>query len=105
MKIKLLLILIALPLLSTFAQKTQQAFEPVDLVNPLMGTDSKPSLSNGNTYPAIGVPWGMPVGAGKRHPRASTWRLADGTVRTPRRFAAGRAAKRAADRLAPCPPS
>jgi predicted alpha-1,2-mannosidase len=24
-----------------------------------MGTDSKPSLSNGNTYPAIGLPWGM----------------------------------------------
>jgi predicted alpha-1,2-mannosidase len=24
-----------------------------------MGTDSKPSLSNGNTYPAIAVPWGM----------------------------------------------
>ena len=32
---------------------------PVDYVNPLMGTDSKPSLSNGNTYPAIAVPWGM----------------------------------------------
>ncbi len=30
-----------------------------DLVNVLMGTDSKPSLSNGNTYPAIGTPWGM----------------------------------------------
>jgi predicted alpha-1,2-mannosidase len=30
-----------------------------DLVNPLMGTDSKPSLSNGNTYPAIALPWGM----------------------------------------------
>ena len=28
-------------------------------VNPLMGTDSKFSLSNGNTYPAIAVPWGM----------------------------------------------
>ena len=28
-------------------------------VNPLMGTDSKPILSNGNTYPAIAVPWGM----------------------------------------------
>jgi len=28
-------------------------------VNPLMGTDSKPSLSNGNTYPAICRPWGM----------------------------------------------
>ncbi|WP_437919787.1 GH92 family glycosyl hydrolase [Sphingobacterium sp. LRF_L2] len=32
---------------------------PVDYVNPLMGTDSKVSLSNGNTYPAIGLPWGM----------------------------------------------
>ncbi len=30
-----------------------------DLVNPLMGTDSKFSLSNGNTYPAIATPWGM----------------------------------------------
>jgi len=33
--------------------------QPVDFVNPLMGTDSEPTLSNGNTYPAIGVPWGM----------------------------------------------
>lgn len=32
---------------------------PVDYVNPLMGTDSKISLSNGNTYPAIAMPWGM----------------------------------------------
>lgn len=31
----------------------------VDLVNPLMGTDSDFSLSNGNTYPAIATPWGM----------------------------------------------
>ena len=31
----------------------------VDLVNPLMGTDSKFSLSNGNTYPAIATPLGM----------------------------------------------
>lgn len=31
----------------------------VDFVNPLMGTDSKYSLSNGNTYPAIATPWGM----------------------------------------------
>ena len=28
----------------------------VDLVNPLMGTASKLSLSNGNTYPAIANP-------------------------------------------------
>ena len=31
----------------------------VDLVNPLVGSDSESSLSNGNTYPAIAVPWGM----------------------------------------------
>ena len=30
-----------------------------EFVNPLMGTDSKPDLSNGNTYPAIALPWGM----------------------------------------------
>src|SRR4030095_515611 len=33
--------------------------DPVEWINPLMGTDSKPSLSNGNTYPAVCVPWGM----------------------------------------------
>lgn len=32
---------------------------PVDYVNPLVGSLSKPSLSNGNTYPAIALPWGM----------------------------------------------
>ncbi|SFC79966.1 GH92 family glycosyl hydrolase [Algibacter pectinivorans] len=31
----------------------------VDFVNPLMGTDSSFELSNGNTYPAIAMPWGM----------------------------------------------
>ncbi|WP_282124810.1 GH92 family glycosyl hydrolase [Marinifilum flexuosum] len=31
----------------------------VDLVNTLMGTDSEHALSNGNTYPAIALPWGM----------------------------------------------
>jgi predicted alpha-1,2-mannosidase len=34
-------------------------FSPVDYVNPLTGTFSKPSLSTGNTYPAIAMPWGM----------------------------------------------
>ncbi|MGQ7867836.1 GH92 family glycosyl hydrolase [Sunxiuqinia sp. sy24] len=37
------------------AQKRQ----PVDYVNTLMGTDSEFKLSNGNTYPAIALPWGM----------------------------------------------
>ncbi len=31
----------------------------VDYVNPLVGTDSEFTLSNGNTYPAIALPWGM----------------------------------------------
>ena len=33
--------------------------EPVDYVNPLVGTHSKGSLSTGNTYPAVAMPWGM----------------------------------------------
>ncbi|WP_276496625.1 GH92 family glycosyl hydrolase [Pontibacter litorisediminis] len=33
--------------------------DPVEWVSPLVGTDSKYSLSNGNTYPAIALPWGM----------------------------------------------
>ena len=34
-------------------------FEPADKVNTLMGTDSDYRLSHGNTYPAVGMPWGM----------------------------------------------
>ncbi|MBN1388289.1 MAG: GH92 family glycosyl hydrolase [Bacteroidales bacterium] len=37
----------------------ETAFDPVELVNTLMGTDSEFKLSNGNTYPAIALPWGM----------------------------------------------
>ncbi len=36
-----------------------QQISPVDFVNPLIGTESKYELSNGNTYPAIARPWGM----------------------------------------------
>lgn len=38
---------------------TAQLLQPIDYVNPLMGTQSLFSLSNGNTYPAIARPWGM----------------------------------------------
>lgn len=41
------------------AQENSKNRDLVDFVNPLMGTDSKPSFSNGNTYPAIALPWGM----------------------------------------------
>lgn len=37
----------------------QPGIQPTELVNPLMGTDSEFSLSAGNTYPAIALPWGM----------------------------------------------
>ncbi|NQX38429.1 alpha-1,2-mannosidase, putative [Pedobacter steynii] len=45
--------------LSLSAQVTGKIIDPVEWVNPLMGTASKPSLSNGNTYPTIALPWGM----------------------------------------------
>ncbi|MDB4921740.1 GH92 family glycosyl hydrolase [Mucilaginibacter sp.] len=58
MKTVILLAALLLPL-SLFAQSPGGVTDPVDLINPLMGTASKPSLSNGNTYPAIALPWGM----------------------------------------------
>lgn len=45
--------------LFVFSIGSLKAQEPLDYVNPLMGTLSKFELSNGNTYPAIGMPWGM----------------------------------------------
>src|SRR5690349_11729082 len=41
------------------AQLVDKVSDPVEWINTLMGSDSKPSLSNGNTYPAIALPWGM----------------------------------------------
>ena len=38
---------------------SQSKKDIVDYVNPLVGTDSSFELSNGNTYPAIAMPWGM----------------------------------------------
>lgn len=45
--------------LSCAAAVSAQVKDLVQYVNPLMGTLSKPDLSNGNTYPAIGTPWPM----------------------------------------------
>ncbi|MGL5620095.1 MAG: GH92 family glycosyl hydrolase, partial [Tannerellaceae bacterium] len=39
--------------------KAANGFDPVDYVNPLVGTQSTFELSTGNTYPAIARPWGM----------------------------------------------
>ena len=45
-------------ILITFAAQAQKE-DLVKFVNPLMGTLSKPDMSNGNTYPAISTPWAM----------------------------------------------
>ncbi|WP_102409035.1 GH92 family glycosyl hydrolase [Parabacteroides bouchesdurhonensis] len=41
------------------AANENETFDPVEYVNPLMGTQSSFELSTGNTYPAIARPWGM----------------------------------------------
>src|SRR3954465_1870464 len=55
----ILLLACAACMFKTYAQVSQKNFDFVEWINPLMGTDSKVDLSNGNTYPAIAVPWGM----------------------------------------------
>jgi putative alpha-1,2-mannosidase len=52
---------LVLVIIAFFIQQHNKTSEkdPADLVNPLMGTDSEYKLSNGNTYPAIALPWGM----------------------------------------------
>ena len=58
---KKLFLFLILPALSktVSAQFVDKVSDPVEWINPLMGTDSKPDLSNGNTYPAVAVPWAM----------------------------------------------
>jgi predicted alpha-1,2-mannosidase len=57
------LILILVFTISVQAGTGEPADKPAryqtDYVSTLMGTDSKHSLSNGNTYPAVAMPWGM----------------------------------------------
>ncbi len=50
-----------------------ESFSLVDYVNPLMGTDSRFSLSNGNTYPAIATPWGMNFWTPMTSPMGDGW--------------------------------
>ncbi|MBB4152815.1 putative alpha-1,2-mannosidase [Sphingomonas jinjuensis] len=50
---------IALPTPIAAQQNAAAKTVLVDLANPLMGTDSSYTMSYGNTYPAVAVPWGM----------------------------------------------
>jgi predicted alpha-1,2-mannosidase len=55
----ILTVILVLQLTGCSENKTGTESDPVELVNPLMGTDSEFRLSAGNTYPAIALPWGM----------------------------------------------
>lgn len=46
-------------LLMMVSALTAQPSGLADLINPLMGTDSRFDMSHGNTYPSISLPWGM----------------------------------------------
>ncbi len=56
--------------------KIQNVEDPVEWVNTLMGTDSKFALSNGNTYPAVAVPWGMNFWTPQTAPMGDGWTYA-----------------------------
>ncbi|MFB6342761.1 GH92 family glycosyl hydrolase [Saccharicrinis sp. FJH62] len=58
MRQRLVFVIILIFELSLFSVRGQD-IKPVDYVSTLMGTDSEFILSNGNTYPAIAMPWGM----------------------------------------------
>ncbi|HEX8014898.1 MAG TPA: GH92 family glycosyl hydrolase [Flavobacterium sp.] len=60
-KIKYTFAFVIFAFVSANAQNTQVITpqQPIDWVNPLIGTDSDYGISNGNTYPAIAMPWGM----------------------------------------------
>ena len=54
-----ILVVLFFVFINSYSQLVNKITDPVEWINPLMGTDSKPDLSNGNTYPSIAVPWGM----------------------------------------------
>lgn len=57
--IKKISILLFATSLSASCASDNDKLNPVDLVNPLQGTNSVHAFSTGNTYPAVAVPWGM----------------------------------------------
>jgi predicted alpha-1,2-mannosidase len=76
MKYTFILIAILILLASCTQNRSQEDEyipDPVELVNPLMGTDSEFSLSNGNTYPAIARPWGMNFWAPQTNVMGDGW--------------------------------
>ena len=56
---KIIVVIFSLFTMVSFAQNVEKVKDLVEWINPLMGTQSSGGLSNGNTYPAIALPWGM----------------------------------------------
>lgn len=56
---KKMILLLACVLTISINNVQAQKLNPVDYVSTLVGTESEYDLSNGNTYPAIALPWGM----------------------------------------------
>ena len=60
MRLRFVVLVFVLFALNTSGQQNKNGQGSlVEFVNPLVGTDSDHALSNGNTYPAIALPWGM----------------------------------------------
>lgn len=58
----------------TFGQQTTNLNGSlIEFVNPLVGTDSDRELSNGNTYPAIAMPWGMNFWTPQTNKMGNSW--------------------------------
>ena len=59
MRFKFMLLMVLFSSIALGQQMDNKRSSLVEFVNPLVGTDSDHALSNGNTYPAIALPWGM----------------------------------------------
>ena len=57
MKVKKIVFLVCAAFMISFGARA--ITDPVQYVNPLVGSHSTGGLSTGNTYPAIALPWGM----------------------------------------------
>ncbi|MDR1680996.1 MAG: GH92 family glycosyl hydrolase [Prevotellaceae bacterium] len=53
------MLLLSILCMACMGRADKGALDPVEYVNPLMGTLSNYAFSTGNTYPAIARPWGM----------------------------------------------
>ena len=73
MKKTLTIILAAISLLACRNESTFTSKDPVDYVSTLVGTLSKHSLSTGNTYPAMALPWGMNFWTPQTGPMGDGW--------------------------------